>query len=86
MLRVPMLGRSRSLAIRKRLLTGVVFPALVIGTLAYAQQGAMRRNDWRSKLRLHLPNLNSQLQELPPLQKHPPPARRPVRRNCHKLS
>jgi hypothetical protein len=41
MLRVPMLGRSRSLAIRRRLLTGVVFPALVIGTLAYAQQGAM---------------------------------------------
>ena len=40
MLRVPMLGRSRSLAIRRRLLTGVVFPALVIGTLAYAQQGA----------------------------------------------
>ena len=41
MLRVPMLGRSRSFAIRRRLFTGVVFPALVIGTVANAQQGAM---------------------------------------------
>ena len=41
MLRAPTLGRSRSFTIRRRLLTGVMFPALVIGSIANAQQWAM---------------------------------------------
>ena len=36
-----MLERSRSFTIRRRLFNGVVFPALVIGMVANAQQGAM---------------------------------------------
>ena len=73
-----MLGRSRSFTIRRRLFNGVVFPALVIGVVANAQQGSMSPQRQASKLRLHPPNPNSQLRELPPLQKHPPLARRPV--------
>ena len=86
MLRVPTLGPSRSFTIRKRLLKGVVFPVLVIGAVANAQDGAISPQREDSKLQMHPPNLNCQLQELPPFQKHPPPARRPLRRNFQQLS
>jgi hypothetical protein len=41
MFRVPLTDRSRSLAIRRSLFNSVVFPALVMGTVASAQDGAV---------------------------------------------